>query len=199
MEGKKYQIVYADPPWLYKVWAGKGKTAANHYNLMSIKDICNLPIADITDKDCVLFLWITPPCLESAFDVIKAWGFKYKTVGFTWVKLNKKGKGLFWGLGYWTRANAEMCLIATKGNPHRIAKNVHQIIESVVGEHSKKPFEARNRIVQLMGDLPRIELFAREKYQGWDVWGNEVDTSVEIPNTSLQIIVKTNVQNTLFE
>jgi len=183
---KKYQIIYADPPWSYKVWSGKGKTAANHYDLMTIDDICKLPISDICDKDCVLFLWVTPPCLEESFKVIKAWGFTYKTIGFTWVKRNKKGRGWFWGLGYWTRANSEFCLIATKGKPKRIATDVHQVIDASVGEHSRKPPEVRDRIVRLMGDIPRVELFARDRnelfdeYSGWDVWGNQVSNKINL-------------------
>jgi N6-adenosine-specific RNA methylase IME4 len=181
---KKYQIIYADPPWSYKVWAGKGKTAANHYNLMNVDDICRLPISEITDKDCVLFLWVTAPFLLQSFRVIESWGFTYKTVGFTWVKRNKKGRGWFWGLGYWTRANAEFCLIATKGTPKRIAKNVSQIIDASIGVHSRKPPEVREKIVKLMGDIPRVELFARDRnelfdeYIGWDVWGNEAINSI---------------------
>jgi N6-adenosine-specific RNA methylase IME4 len=183
---KKYQIIYADPPWSYKVWSGDGKTASNHYSLMGISDICNLPIDNIADDNCILFLWTTPPCLQESFKVIEAWGFKYKTIGFTWVKRNKKTRSWFWGLGYWTRANAELCLIATKGNPKRIAKDVHQVVETSLGSHSRKPHEVRERIVRLMGDLPRIELFARERselfdeYEGWDVWGNEIESSIDI-------------------
>ena len=183
---KKYQIIYADPPWNYKVWSGKGKTAANHYKLMDIEAICNLPVKDICDKDCILFLWTTPPCLQESFRVIKDWGFTYKTIGFTWVKRNKKSRGWFWGLGYYTRANSELCLIATKGNPKRIDKGVHQIIETSRGEHSRKPPEVRERIVRLMGDIPRVELFARERnelfdeYKGWDVWGNEINSDIAL-------------------
>lgn len=186
MVAKKYQIIYADPPWSYKVWSGKGKTAANHYKLMNVKDICNLPIKDISDTNCTLFLWITAPCLPDAFKVIDAWGFSYKTIGFTWVKRNKKNRSWFWGLGYWTRANAELCLIATKGSPKRIANNVHQIVESSIGSHSRKPPEVRERIVKLMGDIPRIELFARDReelfneYDGWDLWGNQIKESIEL-------------------
>ena len=107
--------------------------------------------------------------------MLKAWGFKYKTVAFTWVKQNRKSDGLFTGMGYWTRANAEICLLATRGHPKRINANVCQVILSHVEEHSKKPDEARDRIVKLMGDLPRVELFARQATEGWDVWGNEVE------------------------
>lgn len=177
--GKKYNIIYADPPWRYRVWGKKGQegTAESHYATMSVQDIKALPVAEIAEKDCVLFLWATYPNLEEAFEVLKAWGFKYKTVAFTWVKQNPKSDGLFTGMGYWTRANAEVCLLATKGHPKRLNANVRQVIISHVEEHSKKPDEARDRIVQLMGDLPRVELFARQSTEGWDVWGNEVEVT----------------------
>ena len=108
------------------------------------------------------------------------WGFEYKTVAFVWVKQNRKSNGLFWGMGYWTRANAELCILATRGKPKRISPRVHQIIISHVEQHSKKPDEARDRIIALMGDLPRIELFARQATKGWDVWGNEVNSSISL-------------------
>lgn len=104
----------------------------------------------------------------------------YKTVAFVWVKLNRKSDSLFWGMGHWTRANAEFCLLATRGNPKRQSARVHQIILSHIQEHSRKPAETRDRIVQLMGDLPRIELFARESVPGWDVWGNEAPGSISL-------------------
>ena len=172
---KKYKIIYADPPWTYRVWTAKGghKSASAHYPVMDTKEICKIPISNIADEDSILFLWATYPNLLDAFEVIKAWGFEYKTVAFTWVKIYKSGKPVI-GLGYWTRANAEICLLATKGHPKRINSGVSQIIMSVPEEHSKKPDEVRDRIVMLMGDLPRIELFARQKPEGWDVWGNEV-------------------------
>ncbi len=112
--------------------------------------------------------------LPFAFDVIKAWGFTYKTMAFTWIKQNKKSPTLFWGIGNWTRSNAEFCLLATKGNIKRVAPNVHSVVMSPVARHSQKPAEVRDRIVQLMGDCPRIELFARERVPGWDAWGDEV-------------------------
>ena len=171
---KKYDIIYADPPWSYKVWSGKGKTAANHYPCMKKKDIQLLPVPDLASDNCVLFLWATFPCLQEALDVIKAWGFTYKTCAFTWVKRNKKSDGWFWGLGYWTRANSEICLLATKGNPKRMSRSVHQVCDARIMEHSRKPAEIRDRIVELCGDVPRIELFARQYADGWDCWGNEV-------------------------
>ena len=126
----------------------------------------------------MLFLWVTFPTLLESFEVIRAWGFQYKTVAFVWIKQNKKSDGLFWGMGYWTRANAEICLLATKGHPKRVSKRVHQVVISHIEEHSKKPNEVRNRIVELTGDVPRIELFARQTYEGWDAWGNEVQSDI---------------------
>ena len=174
---KKYNIIYADPPWTYRVFCtrGKGKkTAENHYPCMKKEDIQNLPIQNISENDSVLFLWVTFPCLEEGLELIKKWGFKYKTCAFTWVKKNKKKDSFFYGLGYWTRANAEICLLATKGKPKRISRSVEQICDSKIMEHSRKPDEIRDRIVQLCGDLPRIELFARQHVEGWDCFGNEV-------------------------
>ena len=179
MGQKKYNIIYADPPWRYEMYRGQG-VAENHYPTMGIEDICHLPVAEMTGKDCALFLWVTFPQLPEAFKVIKAWVFTYKTVAFVWLKLNKSGNGFFFGMGYWTRSNAEICLLAMKGKPKRVSKKVFQLIVSPLQVHSKKPDEARERIVELMGDLPRIELFARQKTPGWDVWGNEVENSVTL-------------------
>lgn len=173
---KKYNIIYADPPWKYRAYSkkGLGRSAESHYPTMSIEDICSLPIEKITDKDSILFMWVTFPTLKEALKVIEAWGFEYKTAGFVWIKQNKKTPTLFWGMGFWTRANAELCIIATKGHPKRKSAGVHQVIMSRIEEHSKKPDETRKRIVELVGDLPRIELFARQQTDGWDCWGNEV-------------------------
>lgn len=176
---KKYNIIYADPPWKYDVNKGRG-VAENHYHTMSIQEIRNLPIKEITEKDAALFLWVTFPQLPEAFRVMEAWGFSYKTVAFIWIKQNRTGKGFFFGLGHWTRSNAEICLLAVKGKPKRISNSVFQLIVSPLESHSKKPEEARKRIVELMGDLPRIELFARQDSPGWDIWGNEVTSSLEI-------------------
>ena len=145
---------------------------------MSIKDICALPVRELAAPDCTLFLWVTFPVLPETFEVIKAWGFEYKTVAFCWVKRNSKSAGWFFGMGNWTRANAEICLLATKGNPKRVSADVRQIIDTKREEHSKKPDETRDRIVRLMGDLPRVELFARQTAPGWEVWGNQVDSTI---------------------
>ena len=176
LPNKKYNIIYADPPWSYSAWNKKEhKTAEKHYKTMNNQDICELKIEDLADKNCVLFMWVTYPHLQTGLDVIKAWGFTYKTVAFTWVKRNKKSNTWFWGLGHYTRANAEICLLATKGSTKRKSASVHQIIDNKIEAHSKKPDIVRDRIVQLLGDLPRIELFARETAEGWDSWGNEVN------------------------
>ena len=181
IKSKKYNIIYADPPWTYRVWTAKGghKSASAHYKTMSLKEICSLPVAELADKNCILFMWATYPNLCEAFDVLKAWGFTYKTVGFTWMKMYSNGRPVC-GLGYYTRANAEICLIATKGKPKRINKGVYQAILAPQQEHSRKPDEIRERIVQLMGNLPRIELFARQKVAGWDSWGNEIESDIKL-------------------
>jgi len=170
----KYKIIYADPPWSYKDKALAGNRGVEFkYEVMSLEEIKKLSVDKIADEDCCLFLWITFPNLNIVFDVIKSWGFKYKTVAFTWVKKYKNGNN-FMGMGNWTRANAEVCLLCTKGKPKRISASVRQIIESVPERHSKKPDIVRDKIVELCGDLPRIELFARETADGWDSWGNEI-------------------------
>lgn len=147
---------------------------------MRLEELAALPVSDLADTDCALFLWATFPQLPEALRLIRAWGFSYKTVAFVWLKTNRKARTWFYGLGFWTRSNAEICLLATKGHPKRQAANIHQLIVSPVERHSKKPDEARDRIVALMGDLPRIELFARQETPGWEVWGNEVNSDIRL-------------------
>mgnify|MGYP000977365384 CR=1 FL=1 len=133
---KKYNVIYADPPWQYKLFNGTGNgPAAKHYRTMKPEDIFNLPVQDIAADDCLLFLWVTFPNLEIGLETIKRWGFKYKTAAFVWVKRNKKSPGWFWGLGSWTRANAEVCLLATKGHPKRASKSVHSVIDEPIARH----------------------------------------------------------------
>lgn len=178
---KKYSIIYADPPWSYKDKALAGNRGAGcKYQTQSSAWLNNLKIKDITNDDCILFMWVTMPKLNECFDLIKAWGFEYKTVAFTWVKRNKKSPTWFWGMGSWTRANAEVCLLATKGSPKRLDAGVHSIIDTPIEAHSKKPNCVRERIIKLVGDLPRIELFARQQTPGWDVFGNEVENSINL-------------------
>jgi len=180
----KYQIIYADPPWEYKVWnkkTGSGKSASSHYETMNKEEIQNLPIKSISEKNSVLFLWVIAPCLTEGLELIDKWGFEYKTIAFNWVKRNKKSHSWFWGMGYYTRANSELCLLATSGKPiKRVSKKVHQVIDAPISRHSEKPQIVRDKIVELFGDIPRIELFARQKTEGWDVWGNEVESDIEL-------------------
>ena len=206
MTDKKYQIIYADPPWTFKTYSEKGKekkSAELHYDCMKIEDIYKMPVQDLADeKECILFLWVTNPMLKQGLETIEQWGFEYKTVGFSWFKKNKIADSWFWGLGYWTRQNTEQCLIATRGKPQRVDKGVLQVIDEYfpydsddfgkdffpydtkqivtrIEGHSRKPAIVREKIVQLMGDVPRIELFARGSIPGWDVWGNEAENPIE--------------------
>ena len=176
---QKYQVIYADPPWDYQQCRLSG-SAKKHYPTMRIEELCALPVAEIADRDCALFLWATFPQLPEALRLIQAWGFMYKTVAFVWLKQNRKALTWFYGLGFWTRSNAEICLLATKGHPKRQSAGIHQLVISPVERHSKKPDEVREKIVELMGDVPRIELFARQQTPGWDVWGNEVENSIAL-------------------
>ena len=176
---KRYNIILIDPAWTYKDKALAGNRGAGcKYNLMTTEDIKQLPINSIADDDCVLFCWVTYPKLNEVFDVIKAWGFEYKTVAFTWVKKYKNGDN-FMGMGRWTRANAEVCLLCTKGKPKRVSASVRQVIETIPERHSKKPDIVREKIVELCGDLPRIELFARERVENWDCWGDDQNLNIE--------------------
>lgn len=177
---KKYNIIYADPPWQYKDKMkmegvhGLIRGAVSFYQTMSLEDIKAIPVKSICSDNAMLFMWVTMPLLDKAFEVMRAWGFTYKTCGFCWVKRTKNGK-IHLGMGHYTRGNAELCLIGIKGKkPKFLVRNLSQIIESQIREHSRKPDEVREKIVALCGDIPRIELFARQHAEGWDCWGNEV-------------------------
>ena len=176
LPNKKYGVIYADPPWSFKTYYHKGKDRSpeKHYSVMSFKDICNMPVGNIARDNSVLLMWAIDPLLDKAFEVIKAWGFTYKTVAFTWAKLNKTKPSFFTGLGYWTRGNPEMCLLATKGKPKRLSKSVPQLVVDKRREHSRKPDIMYQHIENLL-EGPYIELFARQKRKGWDSWGNEVN------------------------
>jgi len=189
---KKYDIIYADPPWQYKVWSkkGAGRSAESHYSTQSQEYLKNMDIGCLCKEDCTLLMWATFPCIQYALELGIAWGFTYKTVAFTWIKKNIKNDRLFMGMGYYTRANAEVVLLFTKGKAlSREAKNIPQVLISKRGKHSEKPDEIRKRIVQLFGNVSRLEMFARDNHYslhnnpltGWDVFGNEVNNSIEIP------------------
>jgi N6-adenosine-specific RNA methylase IME4 len=188
---RKYGVIYADPPWSFRNWStkGTGRNAVSHYDCLDAAALASLPVADLAARDCALFLWATDPLLPRAIELIKAWGFEYKTVGFYWVKLNARAKHAadhFTGLGYWTRANPEQCLLATRGKPMRRAKDVRRLVVENRREHSRKPECVRDRIERLV-DGPYLELFARETKRGWDCWGNQSHLfDGDAPNTRRQ-------------
>ena len=176
---RRYAVIYADPPWCYRNKRRGYGGAEDHYPTMGLGEIkaLQVPAAD----NCALFIWGTMPLLQDAFEVIDAWGFTYKTTAFCWVKQNSSGVGLVTGMGYWTRSNVEVCLLATRGRPRPISHRVHSVVISPRRRHSEKPGEVRDRIVQLMGNVPRLEMFARTRTPGWDVFGNEVKGGIDIP------------------
>ncbi len=183
---KKYKIVYADPAWKYQDKSkSHGGGAESHYQCMSISEMSALPVKDIADSDSVLLIWVTMPMLEVSFEVIKAWGFKYKTCAFTWVKTNKDGS-VYMGMGRHTRGNAEICLLATRGKGvPRISASVRNTHLFKRGKHSAKPQEFADMITSLYGsDVPKVELFARDRKDGWDVWGNEVESDITLESNA---------------
>lgn len=181
---KKYQIIYADPPWAYRDKRDKHPRlcggASVHYNTMNVDDLKKLPIASLADENCMMFMWATFPNLQEALDLMKAWGFKYKTLGFSWIKTNKNDGKPFFGIGYYTKSNCEVCLIGVKGKPIKVSNSVSSVLIAPKERHSKKPDIVRDKIVQLCGDVPRVELFCRQKAEGWDAWGNEVESDIEL-------------------
>ncbi len=172
-DNRKFGVILADPPWHFETYSAKGEDRAAPYRTDPLRDIAALPVHKLAAKDCVLFLWCIAPMLREALDLVDAWTFDLKTVAFTWMKQNKSGDGLFIGNGYWTRANAEFCLLATRGAPMRLDAGVPQAILSPVREHSRKPDETHERIERLVGG-PYLELYARRPRAGWTTWGNEI-------------------------
>jgi|SRR5262245_1766413 len=189
---KHFGAILADPPWRFRTWdqreaivrrssSGTNVSAATHYNTMPIEDIAALPVGELAADDCCLFLWATWPNLVEAIAVIEAWGFEYKTCAFCWTKAHAGQLELFhdeladlMGLGYWTRANSEPCLLATRGKPKRLNADVRQAIIEPRREHSRKPDCVHARIERLVAG-PYLELFARARRPGWHAWGNEVE------------------------
>ena len=182
-QGKRYGVIYADPPWSYddKMCREKGGVDT-HYATQDLAWIKALPVGEIAAKDCALFMWAVSPLLPEALEVIQAWGFRFKTIAFCWSKISNRNATLF-NMGRWTMGNIELCLLATRGKPKRIRRDVKQLVNGQRGMHSAKPAKVRVMIRELMGDVPRIELFARREpalfadasFEGWDVWGNESD------------------------
>lgn len=177
----KYQIIYADPPWSFNFHKRNGLSddaKGRLYDTMTAKDIISFPVQTLADKNCVLFLWVMNSEIPLALKCIDSWGFRYVTVAFTWVKTTKNA--YHFGGGNWTRSNPELCLLAKKGNIKRISASVKNLCLSPLREHSRKPDEIRDAIVDLVGDLPRLELFARHQHKGWDVFGNQVNDSISL-------------------
>ena len=177
-----YKLLYVDPPWAYRN-GGRG-AACNHYGTAPDAALARMPIGQLGAADSVMFMWGTWPTLPVNLATMAAWGYEYKTLGFLWVKTNKKSGTPFWGGGFWTRSNTEFCLLGVRGDIRRVSAGVHQLVDTwdeqedlvlraPTSEHSAKPSEVRDRIVQLMGDLPRIECFARERTPKWDAFGND--------------------------
>lgn len=198
IEPGKFNIILADPPWRFKNWsmkelANRGEKWARRngrspYDVMDTEGIAALPVQNITAKNAILMMWATYPKLVDAIEVVKAWGFEYKTVAFTWVKLNKGGSGFKFGLGYHSRGNSEICLLATKGKGLRRVDNaVPNLLIAPVRDHSQKPEEARDRIERLYGDVPRVELFARQERSGWTALGNQVGECKDLKDSLLMV------------
>ncbi len=182
---KKYNVIYADPPWAYNKRKNTdtkfGGGAMGHYPTMTIKDIKALPVVDMCDDNCALFLWVTFPKLQEGLDTMKAWGFDYKTIAFNWVKTNKNNDKPFFGIGYYCKSNTEICLLGIKGKMKPVSNKVSSVIISKKERHSKKPVEAIERIEELFGlDTKRVELFCRDPREGWDVWGNQIESTITL-------------------
>lgn len=183
---QRYGAICADPPWHFRTWSETNQTraATQHYGVMSLDDICELPVATLAAPDCALFLWAVNPMLPQALRVMDAWGFKYKTVAFTWAKTTTRTDWSWapkWhiGLGYWTRANTEICLLGTRGKPRRTSQGVRQLLVSPRREHSRKPDEFFSAVEQLVPG-PYADLFSRQRRPSWDGWGNEAGKFDEV-------------------
>lgn len=172
-----YSVIFADPPWQYRAHrtAKPGQRVAEaHYTTMDATTLRTLPIADFAGKNAALFMWATMPCLPEALELMAAWNFTYKTVAFTWVKTRADGVPISNGLGHYTRSNSELCLLGVRGSMPRKARNVSQVLMARRREHSRKPDEQYDRIMRLFAG-PYLELFARQQWTGWDVWGNQAN------------------------
>ena len=172
---ERYNVILADPPWAYRDKCNSGNRGASHkYPTMTMRELYDLDVPSIAERDCVMAMWVTPPMLQEGLDLMAHYGFKFKTFLFLWVKTNRDGTP-FRGMGHYTRANAEPCLLGIRGKGLPVLDHsVGQVILSPRLRHSEKPAEARTRIERLYGDVPRIELFARERVDGWTAWGNEI-------------------------
>lgn len=189
LERNAYGAILADPPWGFKTWSGPDKKVASRgtvapYKTMEMADIARLPVADLAAENCVLFMWVVWPTINEAFGIMKAWGFEYKTCAFTWLKADPYRlwaleEDVRMGLGYWTRANSEVCLLGTRGKPKRRDNGVRQGIIEPIRQHSRKPDCIHERVERLVPG-PYVELFARSTRPGWAAWGNEVGKFAEV-------------------
>lgn len=170
--GRRFPVIYGDPPWRYKTFDGKvplpQRTKAAHYSTMSLEELKQLPVRMVAAKDCVLLLWVVDSHLDQAMALAAHWGFTYKTIAFIWDKGNRMG------MGKWTRKQGEICLLFTRGDPHPKSAAVRQIIRAPRREHSRKPDEAYPAIEALVSG-PYLELFARTQRAGWASWGDQAD------------------------
>ena len=172
----KYNVILLDCPWRYLDKAGAGERGVDYkYSTMSMNDLRHMRVRALAAENCAMFMWATSPLLPDAIDLMRSYGFQYKTIAFTWIKTNKKSGTLFWGMGHSSRANGEFVLLGMKGKVPRVSAGVHSVVMAPVGKHSAKPDLVRDRIVDLYGDVPRLELFARSRCEGWDQTGLELD------------------------
>lgn len=175
-----HRVILADPPWPFENYSvkGEGRNPNRHYPTLGLPQIKALPVGHLAGDNCALFLWVTDPMLEAGLDTMRAWGFRFATVAFTWAKRTPLDTGWHMGTGYYTRANPETCLLGvtgTMGRPN--SRAVRQLIVDPVREHSRKPERLHADIARLY-DGPYLELFARERRPGWSSWGNELDRFV---------------------
>jgi N6-adenosine-specific RNA methylase IME4 len=170
----RYGVIYADPPWNFETYSdkGTGRGAVSHYDTLTIEDLMTMPVADLAAKDCALFLWCIDTHLPQGLELLRAWGFDYKTVGFVWAKKNKKADSYFMGLGKWARTNPEICLLATRGKPKPLSRSVRKLVVERLRENGRKPERVRDDIKELVAG-PYLELFARQTAEGWDCWGDQ--------------------------
>lgn len=174
-----YGCVLVDPPWSYRQSGVHGRSnAADHYPTMTPAELADLRVDRLASRDALMFMWATWPHVETALRLGASWGFEYRTVGFVWVK--RDAGRLAWGMGFWTRSNTEPCLLFVRGRPKRASASVHSVVEAPRSRHSAKPSEVRDRVAELVGDVAKVELFARERAPGWDCWGNEVESDVQL-------------------
>ena len=173
-----FSVILSDPPWSFRDKCRSGKRGAGYkYQTMNLREICALPVREIVAPDAFLFLWVPASLLAQQYEafVAHAWGFDVKTVAFVWRKLSRTGRKPHFGMGHHTRQDAEFCMLGVRGHPKVASHSVRQVIEAPVREHSRKPCETFSRIEQLCGDVPRVELFSRQRRPGWTSWGLEVD------------------------